>query len=122
MGKLGLLLNYKVGIDLAYLPRFNNKVDNDGFINKVLTNNEKEIFNKLGNFEVKRNFLAGRFAVKEAYAKAKKIGIGKIDFLDIEILRDEHNAPIISNENADVSISHDKDYVIAIVIVGDRNE
>lgn len=112
-------MNYKVGIDLAYLPRFDNKIDDDAFINKVLTNKEKEIFKQISNSKVKSNFLAGRFAAKEAYAKAKKLGIGKIDFLDVEVLRDEHKAPIISDNNADVSISHDGDYVTAIVIVGE---
>jgi holo-[acyl-carrier protein] synthase len=40
-------------------------------------------------------FLAGRFAAKEAAAKALGCGIGEIRWQDMEILNDERGAPVI---------------------------
>lgn len=114
--------NYKVGIDLVYLKRFENKIADWRFIEKILTPNEINLYKQLKHVNHQVNFLAGRFACKEAYAKALKKGIGLIDFHDIEVLKDENNAPILNIKNADVSISHDQDYVIAIIIMGDANE
>lgn len=99
-----------------------DKINNINFINKVLTTNEQVIFNNLNNERRKVEFLAGRFACKEAYSKAMKVGIGKIDFLDFEVLKDENNAPISNIKNTEISISHDKDYVIAVVLVGEEYE
>ena len=44
--------------------------------------------------------LAGRFAAKEAVAKALGSGIGNISWRDIEVLGDEQNAPILTLHNA----------------------
>ncbi|MDF9867158.1 holo-[acyl-carrier protein] synthase [Bacilli bacterium PM5-3] len=117
-----MLSKSNVGIDLVYMPRLLNKLDDSKFINKVLTLKELEIFNSLDNQRRKLEFISGRFACKEAYAKALKKGIGKIDFKDFEVLKDENNAPFSSLVNAQVSISHDEDYAIAIVVVGDKSE
>lgn len=114
-----MLLNNKIGIDLVYIVRFEDKITNEAFIKKVLTLNEQDIFNSLRNDRRKIEFLAGRFACKEAYAKALKKGIGIIDFHDIEITYDENNAPITNLEKVEVSISHDNDYVVAIILVGE---
>lgn len=121
MERLSLLLN-KVGVDLVYVPRFKDKVSNARFIDRVLTIKERLIFNEITNEQRKLLFLAGRFACKEAYAKAVKKGIGIIDFQDFEVLYDESGAPKANISNVDVSISHDEDYVIAMVLVGDNDE
>lgn len=70
--------------------------------------------------------LAGRFAAKEAVAKALGTGIGKISWQDIEILNDECGAPklILHGKAAElaeqlglsvwsVSITHLKEYAAA---------
>ena len=97
------------------MPRLEKQLDNPQFINKVLTVAEQEIFNSFQSDSRKLEFLAGRFACKEAYAKALGTGIGETTFLDIEILRNEAGAPI--SKQAQVSISHDGDYCIAVVMV-----
>ena len=121
MEKLNLSLN-KIGIDLVHLVRFEDKITNEKFINKVLTKNEQVIFKQLDNPQRKIQFLAGRFACKEAYAKALKKGIGLVNFHDIEVLYDELKAPCANKKNVEVSISHDGEYVIAMVMVGDEDE
>lgn len=112
----------KVGIDLVYIPRYLDLVDNQDFLQKILTINEQELFHSFDHPQRKLEFLCGRYALKEAYAKALKLGIGKIDFLDFEVLKDESGAPMCNHNNVEVSLSHDGDYVIAIVMVGDSDE
>lgn len=114
-----MLLNNKIGIDLVHIVRFEDKINNEAFIKRVLTKNEQDIFNSLNHDRRKVEFLAGRFACKEAYAKALKKGIGAVDFHDIEITYDENKAPISNLNNVEVSISHDNEYVIAIILVGE---
>lgn len=97
------------------MPRLINKLENEKFLNKILTPKELVLFNELKLEERKLEFLAGRFACKEAYSKAMGLGIGKIDFLDVEVLKDELGAPI--SEQGTFSISHDGEYAIAVVIV-----
>ena len=41
-------------------------------------------------------YLAGRFAAKEAVAKALGTGIGEISWKDIEVLGDDQNAPVLN--------------------------
>ena len=47
-----------------------------------------------------RNRLAGRFAAKEAAAKALGCGIGDVAWKEVEILGDEQNAPILTLHGA----------------------
>lgn len=103
------------------MPRFEDKLSNEVFLKKVLTTNELELLNALSAPRRKLEFLCGRYAAKEAYAKALKLGIGKVDFLDFEVLKKD-NIPIPNIENVEISISHDGDYAIAIVMVGEVNE
>jgi holo-[acyl-carrier protein] synthase len=70
-------------------------------------------------------FLAGRFAVKEAYSKALGTGIGEeISFQDIEVINDERGKPIIhllkefsEPSTIHVSITHSRQYAAAQVIL-----
>lgn len=108
-------LNLQLGCDLVYMPRLNKYLEHDNFLNKVLTQNEKEIFNELKTDKQKLEFLCGRFAAKEAYAKAKGTGIGDVSFHDFEVLKDNLGKPISSK--GEVSISHDNEYAMAVVII-----
>ena len=62
---------------------------------------------------------AGRFAAKEALVKALGQGFTKYSFLDIEITNDELGKPTINfkGKKIDVSISHEKHYAVAMVII-----
>ena len=73
--------------------------------------------------------LAGRFAAKEAVAKALGCGIGDVSWQDIEVLGDEQNAPglILHGEALkranglglstwSVSISHSQSHSVAFVV------
>src|SRR5699024_5584417 len=95
---------------------------NNRFPARVLTNKEIKIYEEFSTDKRKVKFLAGRFAVKEAFAKALGTGIGKIRFQEIEVLPEEARSHCLSVSTFDtekifVSISHSKAYAVAQVII-----
>ncbi|GMB09919.1 holo-[acyl-carrier-protein] synthase [Thermolongibacillus altinsuensis] len=112
-----------IGIDLVELKRIEEIIERQPkFVERILTDGEKQIFLQLAK-KRQIEFLAGRFAVKEAYAKALGTGIGSaFSFKDIEVKNDESGRPFIvcassADERIHVSISHSKHYAIAQVII-----
>ncbi|RBW67842.1 holo-ACP synthase [Bacillus taeanensis] len=108
-----------IGIDIIELYRIKRTIErNEKFVPRILTPREQDRYYSLPpNRQIE--FLAGRFAVKEAYAKARGTGIGKLSFQDIEI-SSENGKPVIRSEAPEkifVSISHSKDYAVAQVII-----
>ncbi|MDC3413126.1 holo-ACP synthase [Aquibacillus sp. 3ASR75-11] len=112
-----------IGIDIIELDRIKQNMErHTRFLERVLTEKERELFDQLSSPTRKLEFLAGRFTAKEAYAKAVGTGIGKLRFIDIEILPNEKGAPIITVVNSEdekiaVSISHSKEYAVAQVVI-----
>ena len=49
--------------------------------------------------------------------KACHVGIGAMSFQDIEILNDESGAPYLHDPHAHISISHEKKYAVAFVLI-----
>ncbi|MCD8503345.1 MAG: holo-ACP synthase [Bacillaceae bacterium] len=109
------------GIDLVELVRIEDAYHRQPkFAERILTGKERALFHKLkGRRAIE--FLAGRFAAKEAYVKARGTGIGKKNgWQCIDVLPDEKGKPVIfvnGIEKVHVSISHSKDYAIAQVII-----
>ena len=71
-------------------------------------------------------FLAGRFAVKEATSKALGVGISKdFSFHDVEVKKDDRGKPYIEYKDfiTHLTISHTDTTVVAFVILekGDTN-
>ncbi|WP_138419001.1 holo-ACP synthase [Aquibacillus sediminis] len=112
-----------IGIDIVEIDRIKNSIKkNTRFINRILTDKEKEIYTSIKTEVRKLEFVAGRFAAKEAYAKANGTGIGKLSFKDIEVSNDDQGAPkIFVSEQQDqhvfVSISHSEAYAVAQVVI-----
>ena len=95
------------------------------FANRILTENELQRFLSLkGRRQIE--YLAGRWAAKEALAKAMGVGIGQLKFTDIEILTDQKGAPQVTQSPVEdkvwLSISHSGDFVQASVILEDRDD
>jgi holo-[acyl-carrier protein] synthase len=109
-----------IGIDIIELSRVQDLISRQSkFVDRVLTRTEKQTFEKL-SAPRKVEFLAGRFAAKEAYSKANGTGIGKeLSFLDIEIENDASGKPffIKPKVHAHLSITHSRDYAAAQVII-----
>ncbi|MBD7907364.1 holo-ACP synthase [Sporosarcina gallistercoris] len=111
-----------IGLDITELDRI-EEMDNksDKFRNRILTNGEQHYYQTLSGYR-RIEFLAGRFAAKEAYSKALGTGIGpECSFQDIEILPDAKGAPILyfkgSLVDGFVSITHTKTVAAAQVIL-----
>ncbi len=99
-----------IGCDIVENERLKDK-SND-FINLILTEKEKQEYAKRGF-----SYLCGRFAAKEAIMKALP-KTKSYTFLDIEILTKKDGSPYCTNiSNLKISISHEKNYTIAIAIV-----
>ncbi|KUP04528.1 4'-phosphopantetheinyl transferase [Bacillus coahuilensis m2-6] len=112
-----------IGVDIIELRRIDRlRKKQTRFAERILTERELEIFNDLSDRR-QTEFLAGRFAVKEAFSKAKGTGIGKdLSFTDIEVLRAETGQPTITlpldyQSSSFVSISHSEDYAVAQVVL-----
>lgn len=111
-----------IGIDIIELNRIKAVLMRQPRLpERVLTESERAQMNKLA-FTRQIEFLAGRFAAKEAYAKAKGTGIGgQLSFQDIEITKNNWGKPFVVNkkglEHAHLSITHSKQYAVAQVVI-----
>lgn len=112
-----------IGIDIIELNRIETILQrNPRIIKKILTQEEETLFNQKKTAHAKVEFLAGRFAGKEAFSKAYGTGIGKISFHDIKILTGVLGQPVLQFAHTHqfkthISISHSRTYAIAQVIL-----
>lgn len=112
-----------IGIDIIELDRIANSLaKNRRIITRILTADEQKQFQNLNSDQRKVEFLAGRFAAKEAFAKATGEGIGKLSFQHINVLTSAKGAPTIQVEgfedkNVFLSITHSRDYAVSQVII-----
>lgn len=108
----------RIGVDIVEIDRMRKR--QDGLASYVLSTDELTVYNtKKGVNQL--NYLAGRFAAKEAIIKALKDT--SILLKDISILNDENGAPYVVYQSYDVSISisHEQHYVVAMVIIEEGN-
>lgn len=114
----------RTGVDLIEISRIEEVVARHGrhYLERIYTPAELELCGK------RVESLAGRFAAKEAVAKALGCGIGDVTWQEIEILGDEQNAPVLTLHGAagqkakelglatwSVSISHSQSHAVAFV-------
>lgn len=98
-----------IGCDIIKNKRLENV--NSRFIELVLTEKEIVEYKKKG-----LTYLTGRFAAKEAIMKCLN-NTKKMTFNDIEVLNDKNGKPICNIKNIKVTISHEKDYTMAVAIL-----
>lgn len=110
-----------IGVDIVKIERLNKKI-----VNRILSEEELKIYLSFSNQNRKKEFAAGRFAAKESLFKAFNV---PLDFKKIEVLKNEKGEPFLSENtikylksivgdfNVKLSISHEKEYAIAFVIV-----
>jgi len=119
---------YGIGIDLVEIKRIKKILERKEkiFLDKILTVKEMEQYFILKNIK-KIEYVAGRFAGKEAVSKAVGVGIGsQLGWKDIEILNFINGSPFVkinkefSKKNKlvyHISISHTKELAVAKVII-----
>lgn len=115
-----------IGVDIVDLDHMAEVCEKQPrFHERILTDSEIEIYETRSE-KRKLEFLAGRFAAKEAFSKAMGTGIGKlVTFKGITILNDEKGQPIVTNSpfsgNIFISISHSRKSVVAQVVLENRD-
>lgn len=107
-----------IGCDIVKIDRINEEISK-----KILSSEELKIYLKIDSEKRKKEYLAGRFAAKEAIIKA--FGY-YIPLRDIAVLNSESGKPyvIIKEKNfvINVSISHEKEYAISYAVVESNTE
>jgi holo-[acyl-carrier protein] synthase len=114
-----------VGVDMIEVARIEQGIAQHGdrFYNRLFTPQEQAYCNG------RTPNLAGRFAIKEAVAKALGTGIGDIRWTDVEVVTDERGRPnLVLHNNAktladqlglhqwSISLSHTATHAIGFAI------
>jgi len=112
-----------IGIDIIELNRIRLALEgNARFGEKVLSETERINYQALKSQTRQVEFIAGRFAAKEALGKALGTGLGALSFTDITVVNNHLGKPVLrfpaeEGLNSYVSISHSHDYAVAQVIL-----
>ncbi|WP_075877923.1 holo-ACP synthase [Merdibacter massiliensis] len=104
----------KIGCDIVEIARVQRALERSKGFPNFLTENEQAIFLQLKG-KRRAEWLAGRFAAKEAIIKAMH-GVKELTLLDVEVLQDSQGAPVCSLQGIEVSIAHERAYAIAYAI------
>jgi len=108
-----------IGVDIVEISRIKAISKREKFVGKILSEQEKSIYVNLKSEKRQLEYLAGRFAMKEAiYKAAPHICKGK-QFTEFSILNDETGAPYLE-ETMDatfmMTLSHSENYVVAFAV------
>ena len=118
-----------IGVDLAKISRFKKLVLKESFLTKFFNPSEIEYINNKGAGAAQS--LAGSFAAREAFFKALGTGFRGFSSRDISVIRDPMGKPeIIPSDKLlnilkskgdswkiHLSISHEKEYAVAQVLI-----
>jgi len=121
---------FGIGVDIVEISRFERIKQRfgDRFVQRLLTQRELAQYHKRNG---SINFIASRFAAKEAASKALGTGIAQgISFKSIEVVNDEQGKPklqfhdaakaLITKHNVRqplLSLSDEKHYAVAMVVL-----
>ena len=127
---------FGIGTDIAKVSRFEKWVKNPEMFMRFF--NGKEIAEKKNSQALCEHY-AARFAAKEAFSKALGTGISAFELKDVFITNDKNGKPLLNVEgkarnllqekvcaftgrsessySLHVSLSHEKEYAIAFVII-----
>ena len=123
-------MGVRCGVDLVKVPRIKQAIHKHGevFLKRIFSPGEIAYCES----QLKRKFehYAGRFAAKEAFYKAVSPKSARIRFKDLEVKRLGNGAPefyihdeekkrlgLSDDLTISVSISHDTDYAVAMVVI-----
>jgi holo-[acyl-carrier protein] synthase len=120
-----------IGVDIIQNKRIKDSIKNHKFKDRIYSTNELKLSSYSKN---KIGYFSKRFAAKEAFAKALGTGFRhNLNFKDIEIMNDKLGKPYyvktkkimqiikkefkVKNFNCFLSISDEKEYSTAFVII-----
>lgn len=103
-----------LGVDIISVPRIARAMRRPGFLERVLTEAERRICRTPEE-------IAGRWAAKEALQKCVPY---PLEWQAVEVLREPSGKPVIalrdgpgSSFRYHVTISHERDHAVAVVVV-----
>lgn len=104
-----------IGVDIVEVSRIEEALKNPRFASRILTPAELEVGSSA-------QFVAGRWAVKEAIAKA--VGT-HLTWQDVSVLPDAHGRPVAhlaldADLSLHVSISHEKGHAVGMAVLERR--
>ena len=106
----------RVGIDLVEHERIHTELKK-----RILSDEELKVYETFTNKNRQIEYIASRFAVKEAIFKVYVHGDNTLSYKEISVLNDKYGAPYIVcdkiKDKLEVSISHTSNYSTAIVIL-----
>lgn len=103
-----------IGIDIIKISRIN---DNLSLIQKILHIEEIKILEKITNKKRRLEFLAGRWAIKEAIYKSNSLN-KKIAFCNINVRLHNDKLQWVEKEHQYfLSLSHEEEYAIGLAIM-----
>ena len=117
-----------IGTDITEVDRFEKWVKNPAMLERFF--NEKEC-GFSGSIASQCQHYAARFAAKEAFSKALGTGITGFNLKEVYITKDSEGKPLLNIEgaalslmkerlgecNSYVSLSHEKEYAVAFVVL-----
>lgn len=129
---VGGLMVYGIGIDLCSISRIEKAIRQPGFKERVFS--EEEINYAESHARPARHYAAS-FATKEAVAKATGWGLAGMGLKSLFVIRTKKGPTIILNKETEekfkkakiatnifLSISHENDMAVAMVVLEKENE
>jgi len=113
------------GIDIVKINRIQEIIEdkNDSFLTRVFSDEEVSYCEKKVN---KYQHYAARFAAKEAFLKALHTTSPSVSYKDITVIKDGDvpkikicptKEALITNASISISIAHEKEYAVAVVVM-----
>ena len=119
-----------VGVDVISVARVAGSVERQpGIVERLFTDEERSVIARGTSEQASLRSMAGRFAAKEAVMKALGVGLGEVDFADIEVVGGRGRAPSVvlhgrakaraehlGAAGLSLSMTHDAGVAIAFVV------
>jgi holo-[acyl-carrier protein] synthase len=113
---------FGIGTDIVRVARMQQDLDRFGerFAERILTANEMQEFRRNSG---KANFLARRFAAKEAAVKALGTGFSQgVQLHDIEVAHDEQGKPLLEFRGRAREYMREKSITISHISLADEQD
>lgn len=137
-----------IGIDIVEVSRFEPWISySKDKLSRVFSKHEIDYFMQVNNADYKKQFLASRFAAKEAFYKALCDFLNKLNFeieslsfdkvrQHVEVIKNSYEIPSLNVNwielnnilrmdvprlDLSLSISHEKSFVVAAIIISLKN-